>query len=328
MTFKGSTQTMQINNLQACTGDTVNATIIMSAMDSLGAITLFIGYDTTKLKFINLININPLASGMMFNDMHSGGGNTGQLLGKIAITWVTSSLGINFGQGVFAELKFKVLGGGNNLQFLGNCEIANYESQTLNITYIDGSISAPLFPLIFNQPYLNIISSQNASITISSQNASSQNWQMKTGNSWVNIQNGIDFLGVDTDTLIINNFSSLINGTYFRCKLSTTCETIYTDSLFVITTGLPENKNNHYSVYPNPFTETIYIDHINSENITEIKISQVDGKTVRVTDLSNQNNKIVINNLNNLSKGFYFIEITSLTTDNRKDIQVYKLIKE
>lgn len=323
LSFAGISQSMQMNNLQACTGDTVNVNISMSNLDSIGAITLYIAYDTTKLKFINLVNINSLATGTMFNNMHSGS----QLIGKIAISWVTTSGSVNFPQGIFGVLKFKVIGGSSGLQFLSSCEIAKYSSDIITVNYTNGNINIPQDPIVTIQPALNIINFQNANISLSTQNAVTKIWQKKSGNNWVDIQNSNDFQGVNSDTLIINHLNTITTLTNFRCKLSNSCKNIYSDSISVISNGIHTEKLNNIEVFPNPFTDYIYVNQLYTSKISKIRILQIDGKIIKEIDNLNKFNTLYINNLNNLSKGFYFIEIDFMTSDNIKDKQVYKLLK-
>lgn len=132
---QGKTQTLQIDDVQACVGDTASISINMSAIDSVGAITLYIGYDTTKLNFIDSANVNPLATGILINV-----GNA--RLGKIVISWTANGgAGVNFNAGIFVVFKFKVLTRNCPIVFLTDCEIANYNAQIINTTYINGSLT-------------------------------------------------------------------------------------------------------------------------------------------------------------------------------------------
>ena len=52
-----------------------------------------------------IVNINPLATGITYNNVHTGAGNTGPQAGKIAISWTNSTGGISFGSSLFANIK-------------------------------------------------------------------------------------------------------------------------------------------------------------------------------------------------------------------------------
>ena len=136
---QGTAQNLQIDNVQANLGDTASVPINISNIDSLGSITLFISYDTTKVNFINYSNLNPHITGVMINDMHNLSNNA--RLGKIAISWSDIN-SISFNTEIFVVFHFKVLVGNYcPLIFLPDCELANYNGQIININYINGGIS-------------------------------------------------------------------------------------------------------------------------------------------------------------------------------------------
>ena len=69
------------------------------------------------------------------------------------------------------------------------------------------------------------------------------------------------------------------------------------------TASLDENQLNSFSIYPNPADEFIYINS-NNINIDTVNIYDLNGRII--------SNKKVINNrinLDNISKGMYFVEI-------------------
>ncbi|MCF6185516.1 MAG: T9SS type A sorting domain-containing protein, partial [Bacteroidales bacterium] len=81
-----------------------------------------------------------------------------------------------------------------------------------------------------------------------------------------------------------------------------------------------DKSNNKISIYPNPTKHSV--DIISSEKIISVKMKNIIGKTI--INKENINSKTYRLNLNNLSKGIYFIEITGIT--NNKIVK--KIIKE
>jgi hypothetical protein len=325
----GKTQTLSIDSVKACIGDTASLPIKMSMIDSAGAITLFIGYDTTMLDFINLTNINPIATGVIFNDMRAGAGN-GPRLGKIAISWVANGPGIIFNAGTFAVLKFKVLSGNCPINFLNTCEIVNYNAQTLNINYINGSLIIPGMPVITTQPVqLSINTTQNGIYTVNTLNGDSIRWQINQGNGWIYLQNTSVFNGYNNDTLIVNHPGLSLNGSYIRCLISNLCYTKFSDSVILNVTELSVNKNTIFGckIYPNPFSEIISLDFPHSSFIEEIKVYQIDGKLIKKIPINKQLNHITIHQLNELEKGIYFFEVNSINNKGSKTKNSYKLVK-
>ncbi len=81
-----------------------------------------------------------------------------------------------------------------------------------------------------------------------------------------------------------------------------------------------DKSNNKISIYPNPTKHSV--DIISSEKIISVEMKNIIGKTI--INKENINSKTYRLNLNNLSKGIYFIEITGIT--NNKIVK--KIIKE
>ncbi len=325
---QGKSQTLQIDNVQACLGDTASISINMSSIDTVGAITLFIEYDTTMLNFIDLTNINPLASGILFNDMRVG--VTGPRLGKVAISWVASGSGVNFSAGIFAVLKFEVLAGNCPLNFSNNCEIVNYSAQIINVNYTNGNLTVPTVPVITTQPsQLSLNTSQNGFYTISATNTDSIQWQINQGSGWVNIQNDTVFQGFNKDTLFVSQPTQTLDGAYFRCILSNLCLSAQSDSVILNVTNVSvsDNKTIHYKISPNPFYDYISIDFPNMTFIEEINIFQVDGKFVKQITEKEQSTHLFITQLNELKKGIYFFEVVSKNKEGVKERKIHKLIK-
>ena len=313
-------QTLQINNIQACAGDTVNVEITNTSIDTIGAVTIYIAYDTASVKYINMYNFNTQLNGVLYNDIKD---LSGQSVGKIAISWVASSNGINLNAGIFAKIKFKAKNSNSQFLFLPDCEITNYMTNIYNINYIDGSIQ--IYPpiVIQNQPVLFVNSGQNAIISLSTLISCSKQWQKKVNNIWLDLQNNSDYQCVDCDTLNLLSFNNIPNGSVFRCKLSNFCSTIYSDSVTINNTKISEEKSS-VKFSPNPFNESILIKSESAINL--LKIYQSDGKLVKIFNLPENSFEVFINDLHPLVKGLYFIEIHSYKSFLLEK-KIYKVIK-
>lgn len=322
------TQTISLDSVQACIGDTAGISIKIPPIDSAGAITLFISYDTIKLNFIDLTNITPLATGTIFNDMHTGG-ITGPRLGKIAISWVANGPGVNFSAGVFAILKFKVISGSSDVNFLNSCEIVNYSAQTLNFTYINGSLSVPTIPVISTQPMpLSISTTQTGVFIVNKINADSISWQMKQGNVWISIQNNNTFQGVNRDSLYISHPGINLNGVYFRCIVRNLCSFLLSDSVLLnVELAVNNIELQGFKYYPDPFCDNISLDFPSLSFLEKINIFQIDGKIVKKIIINDQSTHFYIPQLENLEKGCYFIEFISGNKDQFKIRKTFKMIK-
>ncbi len=326
--FQGNTQTLQIGTTQSCPGDIASVSLNISNTTNVGAITLYINYDTTMVDTIYLANINPLVSSAMFNDMTSGVG--GPRLGMLAISWFASSSGVNFTSDVLAEIKMKVLGGSCPLIFDNGCEIADYSAQTINVNYINGNLSVPYNPVFTLHPLpLSINTTDNGFYTIAAANFDSIRWQIKQGGEWLDVVNNSVFQGFNNDTLFVNHPTTNLDGVYLRCTVSNLCSTFTSDSAILHIADLSGNNNelSLANIYPNPFSNYILIDFSQSSFIEKINIFQIDGKHVISFIKNDYFSHLYISNLKELKKGAYFFEIISRPKNDNNHIAVYKLIK-
>ncbi len=138
--YQGNSQTLKIDSTQAFVGDTASIAINMTALDSVGTITLHIGYDTTKLCYIDTAYVNPLANRILINEGRDP--VSGARLGKVSFSWVTTNIetGVNFNSGLFAVIRFKVLTGNCPIVFLNNSEISDYKADAINVSFINGNL--------------------------------------------------------------------------------------------------------------------------------------------------------------------------------------------
>ena len=63
--MKSQTATATIDSVSSCSSDTVVVPVQVTDFIDVGAMTIFIGYDTNNAEFISLTNINPVIPGQM-----------------------------------------------------------------------------------------------------------------------------------------------------------------------------------------------------------------------------------------------------------------------
>lgn len=76
--------------------------------------------------------------------------------------------------------------------------------------------------------------------------------------------------------------------------------------------------NNEFEIYPNPTNNIVFI-HAEKETNYNVVLTDINGKIIRKSKFSNTDNQL---DISNLSKGVYFITITT-----NKDTNTYKIIK-
>jgi hypothetical protein len=230
-------------SVTSCPGDTV-VPINVTNCNGIGAISLVLTFDNTKLTYLSFLDLNPALTGGML--MINSAGN------KVIISWIRTTAA-NLGNSTLVKLKFNATTSTTTLawdtQTPGNCEYSDVLGNILPSTYTNGTVTINQPPAINTQPVnQTALVGQNPSFSVS---ASGTNltylWQRSTdgGTIWADLTNTAPYSGVTTSTLTITNALLTYNGHKFRCKLKGRCTpeiTSYVVTLTVIypiTTTLP-----------------------------------------------------------------------------------------
>lgn len=142
--FNPANTTVEIGTLSGNIGDLVDVPVYIegSSTNQVGAATMFIGFDNTKLLFIGSINPMNGTTVDAFDD-------------QISIAWADPGAVIQSNV-TFIKLRFKYIGGGslgcgtdvyfkNDLFTQQSCEIANATATTIPANWVNGGIN--LFPI-------------------------------------------------------------------------------------------------------------------------------------------------------------------------------------
>jgi hypothetical protein len=244
--WAGATQA-QINtaagSVTSCPGDTV-VPINVTNCNGIGAISLVLTFDNTKLTYLDTLNLSPALSGGML--MINSVGN------KVIISWIRTTAA-NLGNSTLVKLKFHATTSTTTLawdtQTPGNCEYSDVLGNILPSTYTNGTLTINQPPLINTQPVnQTALVGQNPSFSVSAVGTNlTYLWQRSTdgGTIWTDLTNTAPYSGVTTATLSITNALLTYNGHKFRCKLKGKCTPeIFTyvvtlTVIYPITTTLP-----------------------------------------------------------------------------------------
>jgi len=129
-------QTASIENVEANPGEAVLVPIDFAGMTNLGAITLFVHFDTTVLTYTGITNLCPEGNGTIsyFDPENS----------RVGFSWIAPGMsGVDFPDGKYLDMMFQFHGGYTELIFPEDCEFATFEGTILQTDYINGSVSAP-----------------------------------------------------------------------------------------------------------------------------------------------------------------------------------------
>jgi len=129
-------QTVKIDSVFANYGDTVLVPLEFYGYSNVGALTLFIEYDTSALEYVGMTNLIPEGQGTLTNATVIQG-----TLNVVGIAWSATNGGVNFPDGKYMDLKFAFSQGASDLIFYEpSCEIVDWDVNPISSTYIDGRV--------------------------------------------------------------------------------------------------------------------------------------------------------------------------------------------
>jgi len=254
MFTSAQTPLLTIGTQGACADLEVLVPVHATDILNLAAITLRIGFDTTKLRYIDLVNIDPQLTGIHYS--------LNTTPPQIGIAW-SSLIPANFSQGKFFDIKFVLQGETCPVVFNSGCELANFNLEKIPAAYIDGAVEREN-PSIDHQPAdTSILEGNTATFSVYSADALEYSWKESkdNGSSWTGLNDEGVYSGCHSNHLTLSQVPSNFNGFRYLCSLTSgSCftnsysATLTVDSLSGIREYDEANvikiKNN-----PNPFTD-------------------------------------------------------------------------
>lgn len=217
-----------IGSVSGCTGDTLSIPVSVDLANNVGAISLSVTYDSTKLQCLNLIS--DLHPSFTNNFLYNCGTFPG--LGRqFRVAWFDLN-SVNL-SGLLFKMKFKVIAAnisasvtsavGWDLVTPGNCEYADGNADIFtNTQFVGGNVTLLSAPTLTASPVSNLTVPRNAPVTISvsATNAQVFQWQRLVGNAWTNLSNGGGLSGANSATLSIASADQSYNNSYFRVVIT------------------------------------------------------------------------------------------------------------
>ncbi len=172
---------------------------------------------------------------------------SGIFSGNPSLTWqMSTDNGISFVNVVDGGIY-----SGSNTENLTINSITNSLNQTIfqlsangcGTTVLSSTATLDVLPL----PTIQLISApppvcpgEDVSITVSSTNAVSLQWQVNTNGTWTNVVDGSTYGGTTTETLIINNIPASLQQALFRCMVIGAClPDVYSEEVLLYLNGIP-----------------------------------------------------------------------------------------
>ncbi len=126
-------QSITIDNYNQDAGTSLIVSVGMENISNIGAITLFISYDTLVLEFDTILNISSQFPGLLANNMQSQQ--------KVGIAWSTASSGVSVVSEELCQIRFQFIGNSTEISFNSYSEIADFNADIIPVTFNNGSIS-------------------------------------------------------------------------------------------------------------------------------------------------------------------------------------------
>jgi hypothetical protein len=216
--MKSQNATATLGNVSSCAGESILVPFDVMNFNDIGAMTIYIGYDTNAADFISLQNINPSVPGSLtFYAVN----------GQISIAYSSTSPFSISGEKLF-DLNFTFLGDSTLLPFNPGTEIANSNLEVIPLDTFPGSIHNSI-QLIEQPDSVQSYPDNDVTFRITSLGNPDYHWQEDSGSGWINLQNNNIYSGVTTDTLTVYDVPLAFNGNLYRCVLTAGNCTINSD---------------------------------------------------------------------------------------------------
>lgn len=230
--FSTSAQTafLSLDDVTSCPVNDITITLHAEDLLNVGAITLYIGYDTAVLEYDGHGNVHPQFTGIISNPVTVP-------TTQINIAWSSASGG-NLSSGTLLELYFVYKGGTSELTFNPGGDITDVNLLPIPFTTEDGSAS--IRPYITEHPQHAIVSAGvNAIFSVAATDAETWQWQEYNGSEWQDLQNNAGYQNVDGPELTIIETPQNLDGYWYRCLLTDggICDAISDSAMLTV---LPE----------------------------------------------------------------------------------------
>ncbi|MFZ4520744.1 MAG: T9SS type A sorting domain-containing protein [Bacteroidales bacterium] len=323
-----SAQTLSINTAEVCAGQEVLLPVTSTSLSNVGALTLFIAFDTLNLTFDSIENIDPQLAGMSTNMMTAPA--------QLAFAW-SSTTPVSFINGKLFDLKFITNGQSSPVYYNPGCEIADPAGVVIPVIYSNGAVNSGL-PVIFSQPKDTLITEGGQStFSVSSPNAASYFWKESQdhGISWLTLEDGGIYSGTHTETLSISPVPLTYNQNQYQCVLThEPCVSISDPAILSVdaqtsTGDFSNHGEKEISITPVPFNDHLNIGvPISESGNTLIQVMNCVGQLVSESNFTSLMNGTHLINLNTSSwqPGIYFVKLSQQTSD-RPFTRIVRVIK-
>lgn len=206
--------TLTIGSATACPTQIVSVPLNATNLSSVGAITLYIGYDTAAVSYEGHINTHAQFPGLMSNA-------TLTPVPQIIIAWNSLTPG-NLPSGKLLDLQFKIKRNSSPLNFRPGGEIVASNLVNIPFTATNGFVGQ-LPPYITSHPQNTTVpAATNAIFTLVASDVDTYQWQQNNGLEWTNLQSTPTYQNVNGPQLTIVGTPFSLNNFKYRCQVTKT----------------------------------------------------------------------------------------------------------
>lgn len=206
--------TLTLGNVSDCPTQIVSVPINATGLSSVGAITLYIGYDTAVVSYEGHANVHAQFPGLMSNA-------TVTPVPQVIIAWNSLTPG-NLPAGKLLDLQFTIKSGTCPLIFRPGGEIVATNLINIPFTSTNGSVGQ-LPPFITSHPQNTTVpAATNAIFTVVATSADTYQWQQNNGLEWTNLQATPTYQNVNGPQLTIVGTPFSLNNFKYRCLVTKT----------------------------------------------------------------------------------------------------------
>jgi hypothetical protein len=211
VTIKAQPAFLSLDSVTSCPGSDITLSLDVEDLLNVGAITLYIEYDTAVLQYDGHSNVHPQFAGIISNAVLVP-------TTQIIIVWSSTTAG-NISNGTLLDLNFIYKGGTSTLVFGEDCDITSVN--LLPIPFITENGMVSIQPAITANPENAVVSAgANANFSVTAIGAATYQWQEYDGSGWDDLQNNATYQNVDGPVLTIAQTPLELDGYWYRCFLT------------------------------------------------------------------------------------------------------------
>ncbi len=194
-----------------CPGVLLSYALQASDLNNIGAISLYIGYDTAVLQYVGQSNVHPQFPGLITHAVVTPAT-------QVNLSWSSMTPG-NLENGTLVELNFLFKGGNCPLVFKPGGEVVTVDLVNVPFNTINGGITDNP-PFILAHPQDEIaMEGFDAHFSVDVDEVDLYRWQEWDGEEWIDLQNGADYQQVNGPDLTILGVETSMNGFKYRCHV-------------------------------------------------------------------------------------------------------------